>query len=267
LEGLTMDFLDAAFHLTQFGFRVFPLATLQKAPAIPARFGGRGCLDATDDENVIADWARKYPRANIGIACGEISRCVVIDLDPRNGSDATIAELAAKGRTFPPTVTARTANGGTHLYYAYEASLKNSKSVLGEGIDVKTNRGYVVAPPSLLDSQRKYTWVRAPLGDSFPPLPQWAVNALRPKPEPVVSSAPSGPVSKDIDALIRYVKNSNSGMRNNALFWAACVAAQEGLLDNSAKAAFESAAVGAGLERKDVLKTIASADKKKKLGC
>jgi hypothetical protein len=259
-----MDFLDAAFHLTQFGFKVFPLAALQKAPAVPARFGGRGCLEATDDEEIIADWARKYPRANIGIACGGLSGCVVIDLDPRNGSDATVAALAARGRTFPPTVTARTANGGTHFYYAFDASLKNSKSVLGEGIDVKTVGGYVVAPPSLLDSQRKYTWQCAPLGDRFPALPGWVLESLKPKPQPVVTyNRDSAP--RDIEPLVRFVAQTGDGSRNKALFWAACRASESGLLDGAARAAFEHAAVSAGLERKEVLKTLDSAGKKKKL--
>src|ERR1700741_4789635 len=118
-------FLDAAFYLGQFGFRVFPLMSGQKIPAVATRDGGRGCLDATDNEEIIAAWDRKYPRANIGIACGTPSNCVVIDLDPRNGSEETIARLAKRKQTFPPTVMAKTANGGIHLYYAFEPSLKN----------------------------------------------------------------------------------------------------------------------------------------------
>lgn len=258
-------FLDAAFYLTSFGWKVFPLAEGQKIPAIPQRFGGKGCLDATDDEDIIGKWATLYPRANIGLACGKASGVLVIDLDPRNGSDESIAKLAAKKQTFLPTVTAKTANGGTHLYYALEPGLKNSKSVLAPGIDVKTTGGYVVAPPSVLDGGKRYTWQNSPLAERLPRLPRWAFEALKPKPQPVVTfkrdSAP-----KDIAPLADFVSKSPAGERNKVLYWAACRAAEAGLLDGNACASLLSAAIAAGLDKTESEKTIASATKKGKLG-
>src|SRR5882672_6117384 len=228
-------FIDAAFYLASFGFKTFPLMMGQKIPAVAKRDGGKGCLDATDDENVIADWDRKYPNANIGIACGSPSACMVIDLDPRNGSDDSLARLAGRKQTFPPTVMAQTANGGRHLYYAFEPLLKNSKSVLAPGIDVKTTGGYVVAPPSILEGNRHYKWLNVPLGDSFPRLPRWAYEALKPKPQPVIvfnkDAAP-----KDIKPLVTFVSQAGEGHRNNILFCAACRAVETGQLSPTAEA-------------------------------
>lgn len=257
-------FLDAALHLTQFGWKVFPLMAGQKIPAVAKRDGGRGCLDATDDENIIGDWARQYPMANIGLACGLPSKILVIDLDPRNGSEDSIARFKARKQNFLPTVTAQTANGGTHLYYAYEPELKNSKSVLAPGIDVKTTGGYVVAPPSVLEGGRHYRWLNSPLGEHLPRLPRWALEALKPKPQPVlVFKRESAP--KDLAPLADFVARSASGERNNALFWAACRAAEAGLLDGNAQATLLSAAQSIGLPRIEAEKTIASAVKKGKL--
>jgi hypothetical protein len=257
-------FLDAAFHLTQFGFHVFPLSVGLKIPAVAKDKGGKGCLDATDDEETIACWARDYPKANIGVACGQPSGVVVIDLDPRNGSDASIAKLASRKQTFTPTVTARTASGGTHLYYAFEPALKNSKSVLAPGIDVKTTGGYVVAPPSVLIGNKGYTWERSPLGDCFPRLPRWALEALKPKPKPVIAfnreTAPA-----DVVRLADFVSQSGKGERNNRLFWAACRAAETGSLSPSAEASLLSAAQSAGLPRMEAEKTIESAKSKAKI--
>lgn len=254
-------FLEAAFHLTQFGWKIFPLMSGQKIPAVPKSDGGRGCLDATDDEEQIGAWSRRYPRANIGLACGLPSGIVVIDLDPRNGSSESIARLQAKKQTFPPTVTAKTANNGTHLYYAHAPELKNSKSVLAPGIDVKTTGGYVVAPPSVLDGGKSYRWVNSPLGPDLPRLPRWAIEALKPKPQPVATfdrkAAP-----KDVGPLVDFVSRAKEGERNKALFWAACRAAESGQLDGGAQAAFLSAAQVAGLDRPSAEKTIASALKK-----
>lgn len=257
-------FLDAAFHLTQFGFRVFPLMPGQKIPAVSKRDGGRGCLDATDDEEIIAAWARRYPKANIGVACGQPSGCVVIDLDPRNGSAESIDRLKSRKQTFTPTVTATTANGGTHFYYAYEPALKNSKSVLAPGIDVKTTGGYVVAPPSRLEGDRFYRWLNSPLGENLPRLPRWALEALKPKPQPVVifnkDSAP-----KDIEPLAKAVLQSGDGSRNNILYWAACRAAESGILDKNAENSLAQAGESVGLERIEVWKTIGSAKKKMRI--
>lgn len=257
-------FIDAAFHLTQFGWKVFPLMPRSKIPAVPKDHGGRGCLDATDDEDVIGAWARKYPRANIGLACGLPSRVVVIDLDPRNGSDDSVARLRAKKQLFSPTVTAKTANGGTHFYYAYEPELKNSKSALAPGIDVKTTGGYVVAPPSLLDEDRRYRWINSPLGDRLPRLPRWALEALKPRPAPVraydKASAP-----KDISKLLEFVSHAGTGNRNNALFWAAAKAAEAGQLTDGAQTAFIETAIGNGLDPVEAKKTVESASKKGRL--
>lgn len=257
-------FLDAAFELVGYGFKVFPLLPGEKTPAISSKKGGQGCKDATDDEEIIAKWAKQFPRANIGIHCGEVSGVVVIDFDPRNGSDETVAKLAERRQTFLPTVSAKTARGGKHLYYAYDGSLKNSKSALGPGLDVKTSGGYVVAPPSRLsENGGSYDWITRPFGDQFPRLPHWVVQALRPKPQPIVAfdknSAP-----KDIKKLLECVSAAGEGSRNNILFWAACRLVDSGQLSLQNEAALIRAAVSTGLSLADATKTVNSAKNKGK---
>ncbi len=250
-------FLDAAFELVGYGFKVFPLFPGEKTPAISTKKGGQGCLDATDDEEIIAGWNRKYPRANIGVHCGEASGVVVIDLDPRNGSNETIAKLASERRTFLPTAMAKTASGGSHLYYAYEGSLKNSKSALGPGIDIKTNGGYVVAPPSRLSKGGGYVWINKPCG-GFPPVPHWVVQALRPKPKPIQAFDQSK-APKDVKKLAAFVSKSGEGHRNNVLYWAAWRLKESGQLSPSNKSAIIDAAIATGIDRKSAEKTVESA--------
>lgn len=254
-----MDFLSAAFDLTRWGWKVFPLAVNEKIPA-----GGHGVKDATDDEEAIAAWARRNPRANIGVACGLVSGICVIDLDPRNGSEDSIARLASRKQIFTPTVSVRTANGGYHLYYAFQPDLKNSKSVLAPGIDFKTCGGYVVGPPSVLTGGKVYSWTNSPLGGDLPRLPRWAVEALKPKPKPVlVHDRDAAP--KDIAPLVDFVAKAGKGDRNKILFWAACRAAETGMLDGNAEASFLSAAMASGLDKIESEKTIESARSRKKL--
>lgn len=254
-----MDFFSAALHLTSFGYKVFPLAIGEKIPAIPSARGGRGCLDATDDEDILSEWAKRYPKANIGIACGLPSNIVVIDLDPRNGSDTSIEFLKSRKQIFLPTATARTANGGTHLYYTYEPELKNSKSVLAAGVDFKTTGGYVVAPPSVLTGGKAYTWLASPLGENLPRMPRWAIEKLKPKPEPLMPKPKDAP--KEITPLVQFVAAAGSGERNNKLFWAACRAAENGV-GRSAQGSLVAAAVAAGLPKIEAEKTVNSALKR-----
>jgi Bifunctional DNA primase/polymerase, N-terminal len=264
-----MTFLESALDLVQFGWKVFPLRLWAKEPLIAKDDGGNGCHDATDDEEILADWGHRFPGANIGIAAGEPSGILVVDLDPRNNSGETLARLAAKKQTFPPTVEVRTWSGGTHLYYAWQPGIINSKSKLGRGIDIKTTGGYVVAPPSRVRCKETgksgvYRWIRSPLGDQLPRLPQWAVEALKPKPAPIMPRS-SIEAPKDVSALVRYVASAPEGQRNNVLFWAACRAAEVGTLGKSEADAFLSAAIQAGLEADNSRKTIASAAKRSKI--
>jgi hypothetical protein len=256
-----MKFLDAAFYLVPFGWKIFPILPGAKIPAIAKRDGGNGCLDATDNEEVISVWTRRFPRANIAVACGVPSQIIVVDFDPRNGSDESVARLAAKKQAFPATVQAKTGNGGTHLYYAFEPELKNSKSTLAKGIDVKTTGGYVLCPWSVLDGGKRYEWVNSPLGGHLPRLPRWAVEALKPKPQPVFKPTESA-LPKDIKPLADFVRDSSEGERNKRFFWAACRAAEEGI---SGAEALVGAALAAGLPKVEVEKTWESAMKKGKV--
>src|SRR5437588_8736690 len=66
----------AALELAAQGFRVFPLKPAGKTPLIR---GGRGCLDATTDPEMVQAWWRGAPEAGIGVATGD--GLLVVDID------------------------------------------------------------------------------------------------------------------------------------------------------------------------------------------
>ncbi len=132
--------LDCALEYAAWGFPVFPANPAQKpdpwskAPHTPkesspgARDGGHWL--ASTDERAIRRWWRDHPRALIGFPTGLRTRCVVIDLDPK---DAPVAMMlaaltewcrqlmfvdAATGEVLEPAI-ARTQSGGLHLYFAW----------------------------------------------------------------------------------------------------------------------------------------------------
>jgi hypothetical protein len=133
---MKVDFIKGALpYAEQLGWFVFPLAMGWKLPAIKSahpkgnpKHGvcrgecgrqGHGVYDASADPKRIAEWARQFPCANIGIACGEPSGFDVIDIDPRNAGDQTIRAFAARGYLVPPAPRQRTGNGGWHLLFKH----------------------------------------------------------------------------------------------------------------------------------------------------
>ena len=138
-----------------------------------ARLAPHGLKDATQDVRTVNHWWRCRPDANIGIATGR--GLAVLDIDPRHGGHQSVADLQRRHGRLPVTLTCRTGGGGWHLYFSIERAIGNSVGALGPGLDVRSNGGYVVAPPSLHISGRQYKWCsEAPLA----PLPDWVKGAL-----------------------------------------------------------------------------------------
>lgn len=252
-----MNFLLSATGLVEAGFSVFPLHPMLKIPAVPKRDGGRGCLDATQDLSIIRQWARRFPNANVGIGAGAASGIIVIDLDPKHGSAETVAALKAAGKHFGQTVCARTARGGWHLYFQHVPGISNSVGKLGGGLDVRSDAGYVVAPPSVT-ADGAYRWAVAPGEVPYAPLPAWVVEALTPKPRRVFVNSSRARRSRT-DHLFGFVATAPEGRRNALLFWAACRIGELGQLDSAAHAQLINAAQSSGLDRTEAEKTVQSA--------
>ena len=89
----------------QQGFKILPLAKDSKIPAISKEDGGNGCHDATDDQEIIAQWLNRYPNCNLGIATGEISNLIVVDIDVKHdaGGFESVERLAADELKFLKT--------------------------------------------------------------------------------------------------------------------------------------------------------------------
>jgi hypothetical protein len=115
---------------------------------------------ATTDAKTIASWWTRWRDANIGIATGRVSNLVVLDVDPRHGGDDSLDALIAHHGQLPDTVEALTGGGGRHIYFAFDGvdDLKNSVGSLGDGLDIRSEGGYVVAPPSMHASGIRYEW-------------------------------------------------------------------------------------------------------------
>src|SRR5688572_14555156 len=80
--------LLAALSYAKRGWSVLPCQPRDKRPATR-----HGYKDATTDKaTIVRAWASNS-EANVGIATGVVSGIVTLDIDPRNGGDANLAEL------------------------------------------------------------------------------------------------------------------------------------------------------------------------------
>ena len=127
-----------------------------KHPSTP-----HGVKDATTDRGQIKSWWAASPDANIGIATGSASRILVLDIDPRNNGEETLARLTTELGPLPDTITAITGGGGRHLIFkhpSFPVRKDTTGKLLGPGVDVLSDGCIMVAPPSRHASGKRYRW-------------------------------------------------------------------------------------------------------------
>lgn len=146
-----------------------------------------GHKNASNSEAQVLHWWSEMPDANIGVACGP-SKLIVVDEDPRDGGDETLAALKLDGCAIPDTVTARSGDGH-HYYLRRPVGVPVKDGSLGPGVQLKIE-GYVVAPTSLHHSGRRYEWEHgcSPFeGVEIADAPMWLIERLRPSKSPAAT--------------------------------------------------------------------------------
>ena len=167
--------LEHALQYAGRGWRVFPTHT---PTAGGCSCGRPTCTDvgkhprikawqkaATTDAAQIHKWWTKWPSANIGIATGQ--GLIVLDLDGREEFLRFQAIAQASGG-LPPTLVARTGRG-LHLYLS--GSIGGSHKV--DGLLVRGDGGYVIAPPSRHANGSTYQWLNQ---NASSPAPAWFIS-------------------------------------------------------------------------------------------
>lgn len=135
----TMFFKALQYLLTD-GYSVIPLGK-DKRPLLAS---WKEYQTRLPSEEELKTWWEKWPSANIGVVTGKISGISVIDIDIYKANNTTLDK-------FPKTLTIKTGNGGYHLYYEYVEGLSISANAYANlpGVDIRSDGGYVVAPPSV----------------------------------------------------------------------------------------------------------------------
>lgn len=152
--------VEAVLGYTSRGWAVFPVRYRSKEPDCP-----NGFKDAVTDGGAAAEYFGSR-LSNVGVATGAASGgLLVIDLDDHGGGESGMDRLSEWEREhgpLPDTAMAETGSGGTHLLYRYDPSERAVRCSVGrgewEGVDVRADGGYIVAPPSVHPNGRPYAW-------------------------------------------------------------------------------------------------------------
>ncbi len=196
------DLLNAALFYAKLGLPVLPLHSFTRkngearcscrdwkdcdktAKHPRTRFGHN---EATTNVKTIKDWWIKHPDSNIGLLTGFQTGIFVLDIDLKYGGEESLeilqedykSLLKDKYNPLPATLTTFTGSGGRHLYFKFPPDLRDitgSTSEIGEGLDIRANGNYIIAPPSKHKSGRRYSWfgVNTPLEDA----PDWLIYEI-----------------------------------------------------------------------------------------
>jgi hypothetical protein len=96
-------------------------------------------------------------------------------------AEAELRKLERQYGALPPTVEAITARG-RHLYFEWPGRMvRNSAGKVGPGLDVRGAGGYVLAPPSVHPSGRRYAWSVDSI-DTPAAAPEWLLTVAADKP-------------------------------------------------------------------------------------
>jgi hypothetical protein len=149
-----MDCLDDALALSDLGISVIPIkATPGKTPALRK---WTPYQSERADSPTIHDWFDGRDDLNVGVVCGTVSdRLVVRDFDDNLAYKTWAASHGSLAKSLPQVRTSR----GIHVYCRLPDGESLETFAFPDG-ELRGEKHYVVAPPSLHSSGSHYRWVR-----------------------------------------------------------------------------------------------------------
>lgn len=202
--------LETALLYASLGFRTFPIwPYADSSRTICSCRKGAAC-DRAGKHPIWTGWPERATAdkekvrqafgdariTNLGIATGQRSNLLVIDIDDQEAYDFYSQITPIENST----LTARTGNGW-HLYYQYTDQVKQGERIFGGGIkiDSRADGGFVVAPPSFhAKAQTAYHWLTSDTPPALIPSEVIArlASGRAPKPDRQDQPAQSPPKKK-----------------------------------------------------------------------
>lgn len=145
-EILKNQTVDDYKKLYDYGFSIIPLKPCDKLPKIK----WTKYQKERPSEEQITRWFGVKDKPNVGIVCGKVSGITVLDIDNKEKGKKILEKIS------PNTPVVETANG-YHIYFRFN---NENSQVFVQGLELKSDGCYVVAPPSIHKTGWKYRWLR-----------------------------------------------------------------------------------------------------------
>ncbi|MFI7134200.1 bifunctional DNA primase/polymerase [Nonomuraea sp. NPDC050153] len=248
--------LAAALAIIGQGGRVLICEPGGKAPV--TRFLPNGVLNATNNPELAARWWRHEPNGNVAMATGYPGPDVLdVDVKPDGTGWPAFSRCKAAGLLPEPYAINGTPSGGIHALYV--GTDQACGSLRKHHLDFKAAGGYILIPPSVVNgrpytliSERPHAWHQL----------KWTsvVTFLNPP----THSAPSRPIilpttGTGIDHLAAWLAGKTKPGRNQALYWAANRAVENGASEAELHELYRSMRFGNGFDERQAARTVADA--------
>ena len=201
-----MNLMEEAKKYVDNGMLVFPLKNNSKSKQLVASWK----TEATDQFEKIEEWWNQFPNANIGIQTG--NGLIVIDIDNKNSHKGN-QSIGPFFKSFPATRIVQTPNHGFHIYYHVNKEIR-CRVNLYDGIDIRGEGGYVLAPPSVVDGKQYQIYHNHPIADANEAVYEF-LNVTK---------------KETINLIDEFIP---IGCRNDTLFKLGCSLQAKGLLNES----------------------------------
>jgi hypothetical protein len=246
--------LAAALALVARGWPVFPCEPGAKRPlgrCVPNGFHG-----ASLDPELVTRWWTSHPTANVAIPTGTATVDVFdVDVKPAGTGFPAFNRLKAAGILPPPAAVVETPSGGLHCYY--RGTGQACGSLPKHFIDWKSTGGYVLVPPSTVDA-RPYRLIAQPAPDANQ-LTWLTVRQFLAPPRPVPAPVAPRRGGTGIAHLAEWLAGKTKPGRNQALFWAACRAVENGATEAELHELYAGMQFGEGFDERQAARTVADA--------
>ena len=149
-SGGSVIYRAAVIYASHFKFSVFPCRTKSKAPLT-----AHGCKDELKTSVKLRSGRLNGRTRILALLVAHHRAVFVLDIDGDEGQES-LKKFESTHGPLPKTPLSLTGKG-QQFFFKTTATVKN-RVRLAPGVDIRTDGGYVIAPPSIHPNGRRYAW-------------------------------------------------------------------------------------------------------------
>lgn len=154
--------LDVIYTYVDRGWSVLPVRPEEKRPFMT---NWLQYTHSRASKETITSWFTNLSGAGVGIVTGRVSNVIVLDVE--STCPYPIEDILKK---YPTQLISRSGSGGYHLFYQYPTNVPKvaNRVRIFDGADLRADGGFIVLPPTIHSSGKRYEWVSEGVPGRFP---------------------------------------------------------------------------------------------------